>query len=152
MVVTDELVNKIWIIDTLEPGGFRTFTATSVAAAEGEVKNVVVTDWTDGDEYADEEETDEPKTTSDEETVTVTDPVPPTTESVPPTTQPTGNYDIMVAEDDFYVGEDGLVEIEDEDVPLADVPQTGDMSLLWVALSAVSAGGAVLLNRKRKED
>ena len=159
VVVTDELVNKIWIIDTLEPGGFRTFTATSVAAAEGEVKNVVVTDWTDGDEYADEEETDEPKTTSDEETVTVTDPVPPTTESVPPTTesvppttQPTGNYDIMVAEDDFYVGEDGLVEIEDEDVPLADVPQTGDMSFLWVALSAVSAGGAVLLNRKRKED
>ena len=47
---------------------------------------------------------------------------------------------------------DGLVEIEDEDVPLADVPQTGDLSLLWVALSAVCAGGAVLLNRKRKEE
>ena len=42
-----------------------------------------------------------------------------------------------------------LIDIIDEDVPLADVPQTGDASLLWVILSMVSGGGAILLNRKK---
>jgi len=47
---------------------------------------------------------------------------------------------------------DGLVEIEEEDVPLADAPQTGDISTLFGAISALSAGGFFFLNRKRKDE
>ena len=47
-------------------------------------------------------------------------------------------------------GGDGLIDIFDEDVPLADVPKTGDISTLWMALSTISAGGLILLNKKRK--
>ena len=39
--------------------------------------------------------------------------------------------------------------IEDEDVPLADVPKTGDLSMLWLALSGL-CGAAVLLDMKRR--
>ena len=81
------------------------------------------------------------------------DPAPSTNETTPITSETEPSTEAPVENDDIVVLDgDGLVEIEDEDVPLADVPQTGDMSLLWVALSAVSAGGAILLNRKRKED
>ena len=40
----------------------------------------------------------------------------------------------------------------DDDVPLAEVPKTGDPSLLWAAVSALSAGSLVLVNRKKKEE
>ena len=42
------------------------------------------------------------------------------------------------------------ITIEDEDVPLADVPKTGDLSILWIALSAVSVAGYLLLSRKKE--
>jgi len=45
---------------------------------------------------------------------------------------------------------DGLIEIFDEDTPLADVPRTGDISGLWILLSSLSAGGLILLNRKKE--
>ena len=41
-----------------------------------------------------------------------------------------------------------LIDIFDEDVPLADVPKTGDATLLWVILSMISGGGVILMNRK----
>ena len=41
------------------------------------------------------------------------------------------------------------ITIEDEDVPLADVPKTGDLSMLWLALSGL-CGAAVLLDMKRR--
>lgn len=47
---------------------------------------------------------------------------------------------------------DGLVVIEDEDVPLADAPQTGDISSLFAAISSFSLGGLLFLNRKRKDE
>lgn len=44
---------------------------------------------------------------------------------------------------------DGLIDIFDEDVPLADVPKTGDISALWMALSSLSAGGLLLLKKRK---
>ena len=49
-------------------------------------------------------------------------------------------------------GGDGLVEILDEDVPLAAVPQTGDLSTLLLALSTFSGSGLALLGLNRKKD
>ena len=46
----------------------------------------------------------------------------------------------------------GLVEIDDEEVPLADAPKTGDLSTLLLAMSMGSAGGMAMLNRKKKEE
>ena len=43
-------------------------------------------------------------------------------------------------------------EIEDEDVPLADAPKTGDISLIFAAVSTVSLGGLLVLNRKREDE
>lgn len=40
--------------------------------------------------------------------------------------------------------------IPDEGVPLAGVPKTGDLSILWIALSAVSVAGYFLLSRKKE--
>lgn len=158
VTVTDELVNGSWSIDILEAGGSRTLTTTSVAAEEGTVKNVVVASWTDNDDIPDNEEPEEPKTTSDEETVTVSTPVPeggtpvalddeypieePTDPAPPASTNPPVYYDYS----------DGSVEIPDEDVPLADVPKTGDLSFLWAAISLLSAGSAIALTKKRREN
>ena len=48
--------------------------------------------------------------------------------------------------------EDGLVDILDEEVPLADAPETGDASILWAAMSVLSGGGIVALNRKKRDE
>lgn len=51
--------------------------------------------------------------------------------------------------------EEELLEIEDEETPLADTtPKTDDASrtALWMTLSVLSLGGALLLNRKRDEE
>ena len=48
----------------------------------------------------------------------------------------------------------GTVEIADPSVPLADVPTTGDNSLMWTLLALTSATGLawmVLENKKRKD-
>ena len=48
-----------------------------------------------------------------------------------------------------------LEELPEDDVPLADVPATGDLSALWLALSALSATGLVgltIAEKKRKDD
>ena len=48
-----------------------------------------------------------------------------------------------------------LEEILDEEIPLADVPKTGDASALWLALSALSGmglAGVSTLGRKKRED
>ena len=42
------------------------------------------------------------------------------------------------------------LEIPDEEVPLADVPFTGDLSLIWILLSGLSAAGMLLLARKKE--
>lgn len=43
-------------------------------------------------------------------------------------------------------------DISDEDVPLASVPQTGDISLVWYVAVAMSAMGLVALTLKKRED
>ena len=46
-------------------------------------------------------------------------------------------------------------DLEDPDVPLADVPKTGDMSALWLALSALSGtglAGVTFLGRKKRDE
>jgi len=42
-------------------------------------------------------------------------------------------------------------EILDEDVPLGDIPETGDASAIWMAMSALSGAG-LFLTRKKRED
>ena len=43
------------------------------------------------------------------------------------------------------------VEIPDDPVPLADVPATGDISILWYAAAVMSACGLALLNLFKKK-
>ena len=45
------------------------------------------------------------------------------------------------------------VEIPDEEVPLADVPETGDVSAMWYAVTLLSACGLAVLHilKKREE-
>ena len=52
-------------------------------------------------------------------------------------------------------GTDPGVDIEDPDVPGAEVPETGDISALWLALSALSGtglAGVTLLGRKKRDE
>ena len=136
VVVVDELTKDRWYVGTLEPGAARTFAATTQTAAAGSITNVAVVTWTDGDETPDAEETDEVKRGSDDALVIVEDPA--------PTVDPTPNVDPIPQNDD------GDIIIEDEDVPLADAPKTGDISGVLAAISLLSFGGMVLL--KKKED
>ena len=49
--------------------------------------------------------------------------------------------------------DDGLINILDEDVPLADVPKTGDVSIVFAVMSALSGTGlAALTLTKKKEE
>ena len=44
-------------------------------------------------------------------------------------------------------------ELADGDVPLADVPQTGDMLMSWLMAAAVSGSGLAWMGlRKKKEE
>lgn len=50
-------------------------------------------------------------------------------------------------------GDDGLINIFDEDVPLAAVPATGDVSIIFAVMSAMSGTGlAALTLTKKKEE
>ena len=58
-------------------------------------------------------------------------------------------------EDGTEPGTDPGVDIEDPDVPGAEVPETGDISALWLALSALSGtglAGVTLLGRKKRDE
>ena len=46
----------------------------------------------------------------------------------------------------------GQLEIIDEEVPLAEPPQTGDISMLWFAMVLVSGLGLCVLNLKKREE
>lgn len=54
--------------------------------------------------------------------------------------------------DDGDGGRKKFKKIDDEEVPLADAPKTGDLSVLLLAISMGSAGGMAMLNRKRKDE
>ena len=51
----------------------------------------------------------------------------------------------------IYV-KDGLVVLEDEEVPLAAAPATGDSTILLCALSFLSGSALIGINRKKKEE
>ena len=51
-----------------------------------------------------------------------------------------------------YEYEEDEEDIIDEDVPLADAPRTGDISMLWAAISGLSLGGVAVLSIKRREE
>lgn len=46
----------------------------------------------------------------------------------------------------------GLTEIEEEAVPLAEVPKTGDNSAMWIAAAVLAACGLVALGQKKREE
>ena len=48
------------------------------------------------------------------------------------------------------VKEGDLTIIEEEKVPLASAPKTGDISLLWASLSLISLGGFLMLAKKKE--
>ena len=177
IVVEDPLTGDTWEIEYLEAGESRSFTATSTAELAGSLENIVTVEWTDNDEIDDAEETDEDKSATDSETVTVeepeviepdptdptepdpTDPTEPDpTEPDPTEPDPTEPEPIQPEptepddNDQPDITSDSYLIIPDEDVPLADVPVTGDMAILWAAISLFSGGGLILLNKKRKED
>ena len=48
-----------------------------------------------------------------------------------------------------------LTNLPEEEVPLSDVPKTGDLSVLWLALTALSGtglAGVSLLGRKKQDE
>ena len=47
--------------------------------------------------------------------------------------------------------EEPTIEIPDEEVPLAEAPETGDGTMLWAAVSLLSTCGFLGLNKKRKK-
>ena len=49
------------------------------------------------------------------------------------------------------VSGDAEIEIPDEEVPLAEAPETGDGTMLWAAVSLLSTCGFLGLNKKRKK-
>ena len=59
---------------------------------------------------------------------------------------------MVIEEEEVPLAAQPVIEIEDEAVPLADAPETGDASLLWGLISSLSAGGFFALKRKRKEN
>jgi len=59
-------------------------------------------------------------------------------------------YQLKVINDEDGGG--GGESIEDEDVPLAAAPKTGDITVMMAVVSLFSAGGLVVLNRKREDD
>lgn len=77
-----------------------------------------------------------------------TPPVPEEPGTPPPNTPDDrlrGGYGSFALADNFV----NEITIEDEDVPLADVPKTGDLSMLWLVLSGLCAA-AMLLGMKRR--
>ena len=48
--------------------------------------------------------------------------------------------------------DDGLEEIEEEEVPLADVPDTGDSSFVFIVQAILSACGLVYLALTKKQE
>jgi len=62
---------------------------------------------------------------------------------------PAINPPVVINDDPVPLGDDGLVTILDEEVPLADAPQTGDNSIVYVLMSLISLCGIVLLAKKR---
>lgn len=149
VVVTDDLTGESWTVASLAPGAEVSFTATLKNAAAGTVKNVAVVTWEDGDEVDDANEPEEPKSASDEEVVEVKKPNNP----VQPTeTEPTEPEETEPETPNVPMAQNDEIEIPDEDVPLAEAPKTGDISILWIALSGISAGGMILLGKKREDE
>lgn len=50
------------------------------------------------------------------------------------------------------MGDEPLEDIDDGDVPLAAVPETGDLSFGWYLMTALSALGLAVLGRKRRQE
>ena len=76
VMVVDQMVGINETIQALEPGASQSFSASSVAAEAGTLRNVAVVSWADGDEIDDNDEPNEPKGNEAEEIVTVNEPEP----------------------------------------------------------------------------
>ena len=65
-------------------------------------------------------------------------------------------YQLMTVRDEDGGGGGGgggsTVEIDDEEVPLAAAPRTGDITVVLAMVSLFSAGGLLALNRKKEEE
>ena len=76
-------------------------------------------------------------------------------EEIPDEDTPTTDIpDIDTPTTDLPDEETPTTDIPDEETPLADVPKTGDLSALWLAMTALSGtglAGVTFLGRKKKE-
>jgi len=71
---------------------------------------------------------------------------PPVVEEIPDVTPPTTNLPEVEEEEE-------VEEVfEEEDVPMADVPETGDPTALWAVASVVSAAGILFIGKKNKDE
>ena len=78
-------------------------------------------------------------------------PVDPEDPPVDPKDPPVDPEDPPVDPEDPPVDPEDPIDIPDEDVPRVDVPQTGDLSILWMAISGVAAAGLIGLGATRKK-
>ena len=142
VMIRDEMTSDIWMIGALYPGVQMVFHTVTETAAVGTIRNVVTVSWNDGDGIDDGEEPDEIRQTAAEEMVTVhaaAPAVPPASDKPAAGSQPT-------------VVHSGEIEIPDEDVPLASVPKTGDVSALWIILIGGSACGLIRSGKKYDDE
>ena len=123
-------------------------------------KNHVVAEskWHDVEEEEEEtgeenkvpEETEETEET--EEIPEETEEIPEETEEVPEETEEVSEETEEVFGNENKTPGDNTIEIEDEDVPLADAPETGDIAVMLLAVAAVSGTGFFAVKGKKRED
>ena len=69
-----------------------------------------------------------------------------------PRVNPTVDPVVEIVEEEVPLAEAPLVEIPEEEVPLADVPKTGDNMIVWAALAILSLLGITAIGRRRADN
>lgn len=136
---------------TIQTRIYTDVTVTKVTTEETREERSWLGSWLKTYEREPEETTEPTKPSTPEEPtkpVKPTEPKDPTEPTKPGKDDP--GHPPAPQNDDFPI-EEPVLEIPDEEVPLANVPKTGDISLIWAICSGLSAGGLILLNRKKED-
>lgn len=169
---SDDFEDGIWDVGTLESGASKVLTIAAIGTTVGSLENQVeIVTLGDGDnevmEYVPFED-ENPANNSAKATVTVTNPTNneedddddtpsgggdgggggSTTTTIPDPEPPLTN----IPEEEVPQVEAPDATLEDQPIPLADVPQTGDNTNIWLLLALMMGSGAgiVLLGRRKE--